>query len=137
MSPSMRRRREFPPLAVPLVMVLLLSFKFHPFPGSPGVDEFYYDAFGVVESSDFAAARAFFIHQGHMVVFHDCPDAMAFQALYPLASIGYISSLPNFLINEGHLILQAQLRLHPQEAARLLLLPFLTRQSSIVTSPGV
>jgi hypothetical protein len=62
---------------------------------------------------------------------------MAFQALYPLASIRYISSLPDFLINEGHLILQAQLRLRPQEAAELLLLPFLTHRSSIVTSPVV
>jgi hypothetical protein len=62
-----------------------LVLQVSPLPGSPGVDEFYYDAFGDVESGDFAAARAFFIHQGHTVVFHDCPDAMAFQALYPLA----------------------------------------------------
>jgi hypothetical protein len=95
-----------------------LVLQVSPLPGSPGVDEFYYDAFGDVESGDFATARAFFIHQGHTVIFHDCPNAMAFQALYPLASIGYISSLPDFLINEGHLILQAQLRLCPQEAAR-------------------
>ncbi len=95
-----------------------LVLQVSPLPGSPGIDEFYYDAFGDVESGDFAAARAFFIHQGHTVVFHDCPDAMAFQALYPLALIGYISSLPDFLINEGHLILQIQLRLRPQEAAR-------------------
>jgi hypothetical protein len=43
---------------------------------------------------------------------------MAFQASYPLALIRYISSLPDFLINEGHLILQAQLCLRPQEATR-------------------
>ncbi len=84
-----------------------LVLQVSPLPGYPGVDEFYYDAFGDVKSGDFAAARAFFIHQGHTVVFHDCPNAMAFQALYPLASIRYISSLPDFLINEGHLILQA------------------------------
>jgi hypothetical protein len=107
-SPARRTSRRGTPL------VLQVS----PLPGSPGVDEFYYDAFGDVESGDFATARVFFIHQGHTVVFHDCPDAMAFQALYPLASIGYISSLPDLLINEGHLILQAQLRLHLQEAAR-------------------
>ncbi len=95
-----------------------LVLQVSPLPGSPGVDKFYYDAFGDVESGDFSAARAFFIHQGHTVVFHDCPNAMAFQALYPLASIRYISSLPDVLINEGHLILQAQLRLRPQEAAR-------------------
>jgi hypothetical protein len=95
-----------------------LVLQVSPLPGSPGVNKFYYDTFGDVKSGDFAAARVFFIHQGHTVVFHDCPDAMAFQALYPLASIGYISSLPNFLINEGHLILQAQLRLRPQEATR-------------------
>ncbi len=83
-----------------------LVLQVSPLPGSPGVNEFYYGAFGNVESGDFAPARAFFIHQGHTVVFHNCPDAMAFQALYPLALIRYISSLPDFLINEGHLILQ-------------------------------
>jgi hypothetical protein len=95
-----------------------LVLQVSPLPGSQGIDKFYYDAFGDVESGDFTAAQAFFIHQGHTVVFHNCPDAMAFQALYPLVSIGYISSLPDFLINEGHLVLQAQLQLYLQEAAR-------------------
>lgn len=71
-------------------------------------DEFYYDPFADLDSSDFAAARAFFVHNGHVVVFHDCPDAIAFQELFPRASIAYISSLPSALIAEGHRILADQ-----------------------------
>ncbi len=67
-SPACRTSRHGTPL------VLQVS----PLLGFPGIDKFYYDAFGDVESGDFAVARAFFIHQGHRVVFHDCPDAMAF-----------------------------------------------------------
>ncbi len=33
-----------------------LVLQVSPLPGSPGVDKFYYDAFGDVESGDFAAA---------------------------------------------------------------------------------
>ena len=73
-----------------------------------GQDEFYYDPFADLEFSDFAAARAFFIHHGHVVVFHDCPDAIAFQELFPRASIAYITSLPDALIAEGHQILAHQ-----------------------------
>ncbi len=67
-SPARRTSRRGTPL------VLQVS----PLLGFPGIDELYYNAFGDVKSGDFAAARAFFIHQGHRVVFHDCPDAMAF-----------------------------------------------------------
>ena len=73
-----------------------------------GQDEFYYDPFADLEFSDFAVARAFFIHHGHVVVFHDCPDAIAFQELFPRASIPYIMSLPDTLIAEGHQILAHQ-----------------------------
>ncbi len=45
-SPACRTSRRGTPL------VLQVS----PLLGSPGVDEFYYDAFGNVESGDFAAA---------------------------------------------------------------------------------
>ena len=65
-----------------------------PLDNSPGQDEFFYDPFTRVDSGDFAAARTFFINNGHVVVFHDCPDTMSFQELYPLAKIGYITSLP-------------------------------------------
>ena len=71
-------------------------------------DEFYYDPFADLEFSDFAAARAFFVHHGHVVVFHDCPDAPAFQELFPQAAIKYITSLPDALIAEGHRILAHQ-----------------------------
>ena len=71
-------------------------------------DEFYYDPFADLEFSDFAAARAFFVQHGHVVVFHDCPDALAFQELFPQAAIRYIMSLPDALIDEGHQILAHQ-----------------------------
>jgi hypothetical protein len=48
-------------------------------PGSSNLDEFFYDPYATLESCNFAAARAFFIHHGHVIVYHDCPDAMAFQ----------------------------------------------------------
>jgi hypothetical protein len=50
-----------------------------PLPGASGPDKFFYDPFANVESSDFAAARAFFIHNGHTIVYHECPDAIAFK----------------------------------------------------------
>ena len=78
-----------------------LVLQVSPLDNCPGQDEFFYDPFASVESGDFAAARAFFINYGHVVVFHDCPDAMSFQALYPLATIGYISLLPAGLLAEG------------------------------------
>ncbi len=71
-------------------------------------NEFFYDAFADINSGDFAAARAFFIHHGHVVVFHECPDATAFQELYPLATIRYILALPPGLIATGHDILRSQ-----------------------------
>ena len=46
-------------------------------------DEFYYDPFADLDSSDFAVARAFFLHNGHVVVFHNCPAVIAFQELFP------------------------------------------------------
>ena len=71
-------------------------------------DEFFYDPFASVDSGDFAATRAFFINNGHVVVFHYCPDAMSFQALYPSVTIGYITSLPVGLLAKGRRILAAQ-----------------------------
>jgi hypothetical protein len=85
-----------------------LVLQVSPLDNSSGQDEFFYDPFASVDSGDFAAARAFFINNGHVVIFHDCPDAMSFQELYPLATIGYISSLPAGLLAEGHRILAAQ-----------------------------
>ena len=85
-----------------------LVLQVSPLDDSPGQDEFFSDPFASVNSGDFAAARAFFINNGHVVVFHDCPDAMSFQELYPSATIGYISSLPASLLAEGHRILAGQ-----------------------------
>jgi hypothetical protein len=78
-------------------------------PGTSDQDKFYYDPFANIETSDFTAAHAFLIHHGHTVVFyHECPDVISFQELFPLASIGYISSLPESLLAKGHELLAAQ-----------------------------
>jgi hypothetical protein len=71
-------------------------------------DGFFYNAFANINSGNFAVACALFIHHGHVVVFHECPDAIAFQELYPLATIGYILALPPGLIAMGHDILRSQ-----------------------------
>ncbi len=47
-------------------------------PGTSSQDEFYYDPSANIETGDFAAARAFFIHHGHTVVYHECPDKISF-----------------------------------------------------------
>jgi hypothetical protein len=64
-----------------------LVLQVSPLPGASDPDEFFYDPFINIESSDFAAARAFFIHNGHTVVYHECPYTIAFQELFPLATI--------------------------------------------------
>jgi len=85
---------------VPLVLQVSLI--------EPGMDEFFYDPYANLEYDDFAAACVFFIHHGHVVVFHDCPDAIAFQELFPEVNIQYISSLPPGLLEEGHALLTSQ-----------------------------
>jgi hypothetical protein len=94
--------RQSSPQGAPLVLQV------SPLPGSADSDEFFYDAFTDVERGNFAAARAFFIHHGHTVIYHNCPNALAIQELYPTAVIGYLSSLPKGLIAKGHKILAAQ-----------------------------
>jgi hypothetical protein len=94
--------RQGSPNGAPLVLQV------SPLPGSPYSDEFFYDPFADVERGDFAAARAFFIHHGHTVVYHECPKTAAFRALYPTAVITYLSSLPEGLITEGHNLLPMQ-----------------------------
>jgi hypothetical protein len=88
-----------------------LVLQVYPLPGTTNHNKLYYDAFGNIELGDFTVARAFFIHHGHTVVYHDCFNAIAFQELYPLATIGYISSLLHGLIAKGHELLEAQHRL--------------------------
>ncbi len=85
-----------------------LVLQVSPLPGASNPDKFVYDPFANVKSGDFAAARAFFIHHNHTVVYHNCPDAIAFQELFPLATIGYLFSLPKGLIAKGHSLLDNQ-----------------------------
>jgi hypothetical protein len=96
------------PPGVPLVLQV------SPLDGSSGQeDEFFYDAFADVKSSNFVAACAFYIHHGHVIlVYHECPDASAFQGLFPLANIRYISSLPDGLLAKGHDLLKTQHKIH-------------------------
>ena len=105
--------RRSPPSGTPLILQV------SPIDSASGEqDEFYYDPFADLELGDFAAARAFFMSNGHVVVFHDCPDPQAFQDLFPQATIGYLSSLPNGLLADGHKILDSQRAAYQQHAAR-------------------
>ncbi len=85
-----------------------LVLQVSPLPGSSDADKFFYNPFTNVESGDFAAARAFFIHHGHTVVYQDCPDVIAFQEFFRLATIGYLSLLSKGLIAKGHGLLDDQ-----------------------------
>jgi hypothetical protein len=98
-------RRSLPP-GVPLVLQV------SPLDGSSRQqDKFFYDAFADIESGNLAAKRAYFIHHGHVVVFHKGPNAFAFQELFPLANIGYIFALPDGLIAKGHDLLKTQCKI--------------------------
>jgi hypothetical protein len=85
-----------------------LVLQVSPLPRASNPDEFFYNPFANIESGDFAAACAFYIHNGHTIVYHECPDAIAFKELFPSATIGYISLLPEGLIAEGHRLLDEQ-----------------------------
>ena len=105
-APNVAARAPLPRQGSPNGAPLVLQVS--PLPGSPYSNEFFYDPFADVERGNFAAARAFFIHHGHTVVYHQCPDTAAFQALYPTAVIAYLSSRPKGLIAEGHNLLPTQ-----------------------------
>ena len=70
--------------------------------------EFFYNPFANIDSIYFIVECAFFICHDHIVVFHKCPDPVAFKDLFPLATIGYLLALPSGLIDEGHDIVQSQ-----------------------------
>jgi hypothetical protein len=118
--------RQSLPQVIPFVLQV------SPLHGESDPDEFFYDPFADVESG---AARAFFVHHGHIVVFHDCPNAMAFQNLSPLAAIAYISLLPKGLIAKRHCLLEAQraalLCPSPHPAVRVLAPPCLLLDSYV------
>ena len=83
---------------------------------SSGADKFFFDPFADVQIGNFAAARAFFVHHGHVVVFHECPDPIAFQEMFPSATIGYVLVLQKGLRAEGHKILASQHAFHRASA---------------------
>ena len=105
---QMAAPRRSPPAGTPLILQVSLL----------DPDEFYYDPFADLELGDFAAASAFFVSHGHVVVFYNCPDPQAFQDLFPQATIEYLSSLPYGLLAEGHKILDSQHEAYRQQVVR-------------------
>jgi hypothetical protein len=102
------RWRQFPSTSVPPPHGVPLVLQVSPLDGLSDPDKFFYDPFADIESGNFVVTRAFFIYHGHVVVYHNCPDASAFQELYPLANIRYIPLLPKGLIAKGHGLLADQ-----------------------------
>ena len=90
---------------------IALVLQVSPLPRTSNQAEFYYDPFANIETGEFAAAHVFFIHHRHTVVYHEYPDAISFQELFPLASIGYISSLREGLLAKRHELFAEQRRL--------------------------
>jgi hypothetical protein len=87
-------------------------------PDTSDPEEFFYGLFADIEGGDFAAARAFFIHNSHTIIYHKSPNTVAFQELFPLALICYLSLLPCGLIAKGFALLEAQ---HVAQCKELLL----------------
>ena len=79
---------------------------------SSSADEFFFDSFADVEIGDFAAALAFFVRHGHVVVFHECPNPIAFQEMFLSATIGYVLALLQGLLAEGHGIFDSHRAFH-------------------------
>jgi hypothetical protein len=94
-APPDRRASSVSSQGIPLILQI------SSLPRSSDLENFFYSPYA-----------SLVIHHGHVVVYHDCPDAMAFQDLYPSANIGYISLLPKglFAEAEGHRILESQQR---------------------------
>ncbi len=97
-----------PPPSLPKAS--LLSFKFPPF-----LDPLTQTNFSTTPTPAWSPAisqqhiaHAFFIHHGHVIVYHDFHNLMAFQDLYLSAYIGYISSIPVGPLAEDHHILESQ-----------------------------
>ena len=105
---QMAAPRRSPPAGTPLILQVSLL----------DPDEFYYDPFADLELGDFAAASAFFVSHGHVVVFYNCRDLQAFQDLFPQATIEYLLSLPSGLLAEGHKILNSQHEAYRQQVVR-------------------
>jgi hypothetical protein len=96
---------------VPLVLqVSLLDAE------SSDADVFFFDPFADAKIGNFAAVRAFFVRHSHVLVLQECPNPIAFQEMFPSATIGYVSALPQGLLAKGHKILASQRAFHRASA---------------------
>jgi hypothetical protein len=88
--------------------VVLLVLQVSPLPGSTDREEYFYEASPDDRNGPFAAARALFSVQGHVVAIHDCPDISAFQAVRPFGLVlRPLANLPSRVFVEGSKALQA------------------------------
>jgi hypothetical protein len=71
-------------------------------------EEYFYVPFANLKAGDSTAVQTFFIHHGHTIVYHKCPDTAAFQELFPPAPLRYFSPLSEGLIFEGYSFLETQ-----------------------------
>ncbi len=92
-------------IASPTVVPLVLQVS--PLPGSSNWEEFFYDPSPDNCHGPIAAARKFFLVQGHVVIIHTCPDSTTFQAVCPLRiTLRPLSNLPLCVFAEGYAKLQ-------------------------------
>jgi hypothetical protein len=92
--------------AAPLPIVSLV-LQVCSLPGSADWEELFYDPSPDICNGPFAAAREFFLAQGHGVIVLACPDIAAFQAAHPSgASFNSLATLPPWVFTEGYTRLQ-------------------------------
>ena len=90
-----------PPRLIPLV--LLVS----PLPDTNDGEEYFYDPSPDDHNGNFAAAREFFLSQGHQVASLECPDIAAFQAARPQGvTLTPLQGLPARVFIDGYARLQ-------------------------------
>jgi hypothetical protein len=137
MSPSMSWRREFPPLAVPLVVVLLLSFNFHPFRAlralANSTTTLLATSSPVISPRPERSSSIRGIRSSSTAA--PMPWLSRLYILWPRSDIS-----PPFRTSsstKATLSFKLSSIFVHRRSPELLLLPFLTRQSSIVTSPRV
>jgi hypothetical protein len=92
--------------AAPLPIIPLV-LQVSPLPGSADWEELFYNPSPDVQNDPFAAAREFFLAQGHEVIVLACPNIAAFQAARPSgASFNSLAALPPWVFTEGYARLQ-------------------------------
>jgi hypothetical protein len=95
-----------PPIGFPSVRPLILRVS--PPPGSPDLEEYYYDPLLAVLQGSFAAVHAFFVVNGHEVTTIDCPNFNAFLVTFPGTIACWIAKLPVLVLLKGGQLLLDQ-----------------------------